>query len=166
MSIHHFFRFQGELILDMTHGYEVKGNHDRILAAFKQLSEFAKVKVSASAWIINAFPFRKGLTCSALYNKSIVIISVRHIPAWVPYISFKPLAQSGRTLCQEALYEPMRFVKESIVSNSPGTIVAILTGLRIICDRSVEQRALRSPSTIFRRLRNSVNQIAVMPSKG
>lgn len=54
-----FFRFQGEVVLDMTHGYEVKANHDRKLAAFKQLSDFAKRKVSSSVWIINAFPFRR-----------------------------------------------------------------------------------------------------------
>jgi hypothetical protein len=52
------FRFQGELILDMTYGYEVKGPQDRKLVVSKQLNEFATVKVPASAWIINAFPFR------------------------------------------------------------------------------------------------------------
>ena len=50
--------FQGELILDMTYGYEVKGHHDRKLVASKQMNEFASVKVPASAWIIGAFPFR------------------------------------------------------------------------------------------------------------
>ena len=58
LFIIHLFSFQGELILDMTYGYEVKGHHDRRLAVFEQLSEFAKVKVFASAWLINAFPFR------------------------------------------------------------------------------------------------------------
>ena len=37
----------------------------------------------------------------------------------MPYISFKPVAKIGRELSQEMLYEPMRFVKESIVSNGP-----------------------------------------------
>ena len=35
------------------------------------------------------------------HTKLIITIPVRHIPAWVPYISFKPLAQIGRTLGQE-----------------------------------------------------------------
>lgn len=132
----HIELFQGELILDMTHGYEVKGNHDRILAAFKQLSEFAKVKVSASAWIINAFPF------------------LRHIPAWVPYISFKPLAQSGRTLCQEALYEPMRFVKESIICGTARPSLALnhLQEIEKLCesDRShAEQRLAGALGSLY-----------------
>ncbi|KAF8268841.1 cytochrome P450 [Lactarius quietus] len=92
----HIELFQGELILDMTYGYEVEGNDDRKLVVSRQLNEFATVQVPASAWILSGFPF------------------LRHIPAWVPHISFKPLERIGRTLCQEALYEPMRFVKESI----------------------------------------------------
>ena len=48
-------------------------------------------------------------------------IPVRHIPAWLPQISYKPLAQIGRNLGEEMMSEPMRFVKESIVSTGPGT---------------------------------------------
>jgi hypothetical protein len=42
--------------------------------------------------------------------------SVRHIPEWLPWFSYKPLARIGHNLGQEVLYEPIRFVKESIVS--------------------------------------------------
>ena len=43
-------------------------------------------------------------------------VSVRHIPEWLPWFSYKPLARIGHNLGQEVLYEPIRFVKESIVS--------------------------------------------------
>ena len=55
------------------------------------------------------------------HTQLIIVIPVRHIPAWLPHISYKPLAQFGRNLGEEMMYEPMRFVKESIVSNCPGT---------------------------------------------
>src|SRR6266702_7940217 len=58
---------------------------------------------------------------SAQHTKLIITIPVRHIPAWLPYISYKPLAEFGRNLGQEMVYEPMRFVKESIVGNDLGT---------------------------------------------
>jgi hypothetical protein len=92
----HIELFQGGLILDMTYGYEAKGKQDRKLVAPKLLTEFSGKHVYKSAWILNGFPF------------------LRHIPAWVPYFSFKPLAEMGRALSQEMLYPPMRFVKESI----------------------------------------------------
>lgn len=47
----------------------------------------------------------------------ITTIPVRHIPAWVHYFSYKPLAQIGHKLGQEMLDGSLPFVKESIVSN-------------------------------------------------
>ena len=43
--------------------------------------------------------------------------SVRHIPEWLPWFSYKPLARVGRDLGNQVLYPPIQFVKESIVSN-------------------------------------------------
>ena len=43
--------------------------------------------------------------------------SVRHIPEWLPWLSYKPLARIGHNLGNEVLYPPMQFVKESIVSS-------------------------------------------------
>jgi hypothetical protein len=113
----------------MTYGYEVRGRHDRMLDVSIQLNKFVDVKVYAFATLITGFPF------------------LRHIPAWVPYISFKPLAQIGRSLGEEVVNKPMRFVKESIVSDGPGGIV-ISVEPKIFCDRPVAQRVLHSPSNI------------------
>jgi hypothetical protein len=41
---------------------------------------------------------------------------VRHIPEWLPWLSYKPLARYGYGIGQEVLHEPMEFVRESIVS--------------------------------------------------
>ena len=43
---------------------------------------------------------------------------VRHIPEWMPWLSYKPLARFGYNLGQEVVHEPMQFVKESIVSET------------------------------------------------
>ena len=43
--------------------------------------------------------------------------SVSHIPEWLPWFSYKPLARFGHNLANEVLYPPMQFVKESIVSS-------------------------------------------------
>jgi hypothetical protein len=45
-----------------------------------------------------------------------VRIIVRHIPEWLPWLSYKPLARLGYNLAQETKHGPIRFVKESMVS--------------------------------------------------
>jgi hypothetical protein len=52
------FSFQGEIILDMTYGYEVRGRHDRMLDVSIQLNKFVDIKVFAFATLISGFPFR------------------------------------------------------------------------------------------------------------
>jgi cytochrome P450 len=103
----HVELFQGELILDMTYGYEVKGRQDRKLDVSRQLSEFGNKIPTSAMLLLNAFPF------------------MRYIPAWVPYISFKPLTHIGRTLGKEVLHEPMRFVKESIIGGTARPSLAL-----------------------------------------
>ena len=85
-------RFQGEMILDMTYGYEVKGRHDKKLDVSKRLNDHA-IAILPGALLVNELPF---CTCSptfAHYIKLIITFPVRHIPAWVPYMSYQPIAQ-------------------------------------------------------------------------
>jgi len=42
-------------------------------------------------------------------------ISVRHIPSWVPYLSYEPLAQIGRTVSERIKNEPIDFVRNGLV---------------------------------------------------
>jgi hypothetical protein len=42
---------------------------------------------------------------------------VRHIPEWLPWLSYKPLARFGYNIGQETMHEPIRFVKESMVGD-------------------------------------------------
>ena len=44
-------------------------------------------------------------------------LSVRHVPSWVPYLSYKPLAQKGRKMNERIRNEPIDFVKNALVSD-------------------------------------------------
>ncbi|KAI9441767.1 cytochrome P450 [Lactarius indigo] len=103
----HVELFQGELILDMTYGYEAKGRGDRRLDVAIRLGEFGTQCVLPGALLVNELPF------------------LRHIPAWLPYISYKPLAEFGRKMGQEVVYEPMQFVKKSIASGTARPSLAL-----------------------------------------
>jgi hypothetical protein len=103
----HIELFQGELILGITYGYEVKGRHDRKLDVSKRLNEFGVVTFLPGALLVNELPF------------------LRHIPAWVPYISYKPLAQIGHKLGQEMLDGSLPFVKESIANGTARPSLAL-----------------------------------------
>ena len=61
------------------------------------------------------------------HTKLLAAIPVRHIPAWVPYMSYKPLAQIGYNLGREMLDGSLPFVKESIVSSQSGNESILLT---------------------------------------
>jgi hypothetical protein len=43
--------------------------------------------------------------------------SVRYIPDWLPWFSYKPLVRLGIDLGNKVLYPPIRKVKESMVSD-------------------------------------------------
>ena len=53
---------------------------------------------------------------------------VWHIPEWLPWFSYKPLARVGRNLALEVLNAPIQFVKDSVVRRQIGfTHVSKLT---------------------------------------
>ena len=41
---------------------------------------------------------------------------VRHIPDWLPWFSYKPLASVGYNLGLEVMHPPIQFVKDAMVS--------------------------------------------------
>ena len=78
---------------------------------------------------------------------------VRHIPEWLPWLSYKPLARYGYNIGQEAVHGPLEFVKEAMVS--------------IWCSRMFESSLFASStgllkrhllSRIYRRQRNLKDQ--------
>jgi hypothetical protein len=57
------------------------------------------------------------LSVSVLFDvgQERLFIQVRHIPEWLPWLSYKRLTRYGYDLGQEVLHEPMEFVKETMV---------------------------------------------------
>lgn len=51
-------RFQGELILAVTYGYEVHGSDDRMVNAAKRLNQFGIEMALPGALLINSIPLR------------------------------------------------------------------------------------------------------------
>ena len=91
------FSFQGEVILSMTYGHEVKGTHDRKLDVLRQLSEFGNKTLGECSSRPHISVQYAPVSLFAQLIKIMCTIPVRYILAWVPYISLEPLAHIGRT---------------------------------------------------------------------
>ncbi|KAF8266320.1 cytochrome P450 [Lactarius quietus] len=115
----HIERLQGELVMAITYGYEVKEGHDRKLYAARELSTLASESALPGALLVNELPL------------------LRHIPEWMPWFSYKPIAHLGHNLGQEVVHEPMWFVKESILNGTARSSLALA------CLRQTEK--LRGP---------------------
>ncbi|KAF8504863.1 cytochrome P450 [Russula emetica] len=86
---------QGKFIMSVTYGYDLKDG-DKILEA----PEWA-------VRILSSFVLPGAALC-------LTVVSVRHIPSWVPYFSYKPLAQIGRKMNERIRNEPIDFVKNAL----------------------------------------------------
>ncbi|KAH9976260.1 cytochrome P450 [Lactifluus volemus] len=94
----HIELLQGELILAMTYGYEVSGRNDRRIDAARKLAEIGGETALPGALLVNDLPF------------------LRHIPEWLPWFSYKPLARYGYDLGVEVRNELIKFVRDGMVS--------------------------------------------------
>jgi len=103
----HIDLFQGELILAVTYGYEVHRSDDRMVNAAKRLNQFGIEMALPGALLINSIPL------------------LRHIPEWLPWFSYKPLARVGRELGNQVLHPPVRFVKESMLNGTARLSLAL-----------------------------------------
>ncbi|KAH9995382.1 cytochrome P450 [Russula compacta] len=96
----HVDLLQGELILAITYGYEVHERDDEMLQSARRRNKFAVKKILPGTLLVNEIPL------------------LRHIPEWLPWISYKPLARVGRDLGNQVLYPPIQFVKEGILNGT------------------------------------------------
>ncbi|KAH9986739.1 cytochrome P450 [Russula compacta] len=92
--------FQGELTLAMTYGYDVQERDDTMIDAAKRMTKFGEERILPGALLVNHIPL------------------LRHIPEWLPWFSYKPLARIGLALGSQVIYSPIQFVKEAMVSGS------------------------------------------------
>jgi hypothetical protein len=143
----------------MAYGYEVKGPNDQKVKDAKTMVQIASERTLPGALLVNDLPFCQ---FSLWYQTSWrSFISVRYIPEWLPWLSYKPFARYGYNLGQEVLHGPMGFVRETLVSiwafkdGFENSLFASSTGL-------LNRHLL---SRICKRQRNSRNQNAKRQKK-
>ncbi|KAH9981018.1 cytochrome P450 [Lactifluus volemus] len=103
----HIEFMQGELILEMTYGYEAQGHNDRKIEISKQLCRIGFKVGSPGGLLVNDLAF------------------LCHIPEWLPWFSYKPLARVCYNIAQEVKHEPIRFVKESMLNGTAQPSLAL-----------------------------------------
>ncbi|KAH8984170.1 cytochrome P450 [Lactarius hatsudake] len=91
----HLHLLQGGIVMRLTYGYDLKENDDMLVPpkrAIKIITQF----VLPGAALINHLPF------------------LRHLPSWVPWFKYEPLASECRELARRMKNEPMDFVRNSM----------------------------------------------------
>ena len=101
--------------MSVTYGYDLKVG-DKILEAPVQVSKMMSQLTLPGRALVNQLPFRTVLNfVLAILVMTQSFYSVRYIPSWVPYFSYKPLVQIGRALSERIRNEPIDFVKNALV---------------------------------------------------
>ncbi|KAI0302454.1 cytochrome P450 [Multifurca ochricompacta] len=103
----HIELMQGELILAMAYGYEPRGRDDRKIDVSRRVAKMGSETALPSDLLVNGLPF------------------LRHIPEWLSWFSYKPLARIGHDLGMEMMNEPIRFVRESMVNGTARPSLAL-----------------------------------------
>ncbi|KAF8259263.1 cytochrome P450 [Lactarius quietus] len=113
----HIDLLQGEMILSLTYGYDAEGPEDPKIIVVKKMAELASTTTLPGAVLVNNIP------------------SLKYVPEWLPWFSYKPLARFGYTIGQQAVQEPMAFVMESISNGTakPSLALEVLEEADKIC---------------------------------
>jgi hypothetical protein len=110
--------------MSLTYGYDLKDD-DKILEAPTGAAEMLSPLLLPGGALVNHLPF---CTISDFIFPIIVVSHshvVRHIPSWVPFFSYEPLARTVRKLSERIRNEPIDFVKNALVcgDQAPSIIV-------------------------------------------
>ncbi|KAN0115759.1 cytochrome P450 [Russula decolorans] len=103
----HLNRLSGSVVLAMGYGYEVKELNDRTVKAAKKMVQLMGEIALPGALLVNILPL------------------LRHIPEWLPWLSYKPLARYGYDIGQVVLHVPMEFARESILDGTAQPSLAL-----------------------------------------
>ena len=100
--------------MSLTYGYDLKDNDD-IIAAPIQAIEIMSRLVLPGAAMVNHLPFCWSFILPHPYCWLTDLSPVRHIPSWIPWFSYGPLARIGGKLSHRMKNEPIDFVKNAMV---------------------------------------------------
>ncbi|KAI0052386.1 cytochrome P450 [Auriscalpium vulgare] len=94
---HHIRQLQGSIIMELAYGYEVQGGYnDEHLKNARSVAYFASIVWVPGVQLVNSIPF------------------LRHIPAWVPFLSYQGLAKAARQVGEASMYGPWNFAKDEM----------------------------------------------------
>ncbi|KAI0267865.1 cytochrome P450 [Gloeopeniophorella convolvens] len=119
----HVSLLQGEMIMSVTYGYDVRGHDDRFLSIVHEAADIGQNATLPGSLLVNELPI------------------LRFIPAWIPFISYWPRAHLANALGQEMINEPFQFVKKSMADGSARPSMAHAS-LREVESRSGSEREL------------------------
>jgi hypothetical protein len=111
--------------MSLTYGYDLKDG-DKILEAPTGAAENLSPLLLPGGALVNHLPFcaiSNFILPTTVVSHSNVL--VRHIPSWVPFLSYEPLARTVRKLSERIRNEPIDFVKNALVrgDRSPSTLL-------------------------------------------
>lgn len=112
--------YPAKLLMSLVYGYDVKGYDDHLLAVARKMAELGSAVLPGTV-LVNEVPL------------------LRHIPAWVPWLSYKPAARAGYDAGQDVLHYPMQFVKDGLKNGTARSSLA-LENLQDIEKMPAEQR--------------------------
>jgi hypothetical protein len=101
--------------MSFTYGYDLKDG-DKMLQPSIQVGELLSPLIIPGGALVNDLPLCT-ISNFILCNTTSVSrsLSVRHIPSWVPFLSYEPFARTIRKLTQRIKNEPIDFVKNALV---------------------------------------------------
>jgi hypothetical protein len=111
--------------MSLTYGYDLKAG-DKMLEVPIQIIKLVAPLILPGAALVNHFPFSAHCYFTPYHSSnSSQLFIVRHIPSWVPYLSYKPLARIVRKLSKRMRDEPIEFVKNALVCGDYAPIIRI-----------------------------------------
>jgi hypothetical protein len=100
--------------MSLTYGYDPKEGDDMI-ATPVQAAEIISPLLLPGAALVNHFPFCAVIYCILPMLVRLRSFSVKHVPSWVPWLSYEPLGKKVRVLSEKMRNDPINFVKNAMV---------------------------------------------------
>ncbi|KAI0265316.1 cytochrome P450 [Gloeopeniophorella convolvens] len=103
----HLELMQGELMLELAYGYKAHGRDDKMVEAARKMNTIGTNSAAPGQLLINNLP------------------SLAHVPGWLPWLSYKPLARQGQRIWHEVMYAPIQHVKDNMETGTANSSLAL-----------------------------------------
>ncbi|KAI0042144.1 cytochrome P450 [Auriscalpium vulgare] len=104
--VKHIQLLAGGSMIAIAYGQDVQNEDDELLQSARAASNTVSVSLLPGGFLVNDLPF------------------LRHIPAWVPYLSYGPIARDAYNAGHIDRYRPWNTVKDELVNGTAQPSVA------------------------------------------